>query len=205
MHGFWSEVFARWRQIFKEFVKEWQFWLAVAVAPIVAVSAVTWAQFTEQLKSYWWVTILPLAISAFYALKRAVEEHYDALQKQYVEQGDKCAELQLTNRKLTQHNKHDAHTLVGELLDIQHQGISLRNLIKRKASLDSHTTFKNWRRSVEDLLKAKSPIHLNQLRLQASGIVPILSEGSPQRTSDFNELAHMLAQLQDIIMQLRKQ
>lgn len=209
MHGFWTDIFWRWVEIFENFVKKWRFWLGIPGAIALAVLS-QYGPAWESIKDKWHVVVVPLVLSALYALKHAIERHYGELESEHATQGDeltkvreekKGLERELQAAKQPPRGKRPSKYLK-ELLALQEKGLDLKRRLPTTWSVQTSNLIAKWAQSVGRFLKEEYPDFHSQFFVTRQP--PTVTSGPQKWSRDVNRLNAYLQNLQDIINEVRR-
>lgn len=227
MHGFWTDILARWPGIFEGFVKKWKFWAGV-LGPILLLYLARYKDAWDAAKEQWYVIGGPLGVSGFYALIKAIEAHYEDLEKRHVAHGDQMTEIKeraLRDRRAVEAQlktaQDEAQRLEGELatalrlgtekvnerakrlLELQQAGILLRQAVEKTFLPDKHKAeYGAWLSSVGEYVQAEFPTRFNALFLPPQ--IPKTYQGPPDRSYIMVKIEDVARQIQVIIDEMRQ-
>lgn len=209
MHGYWSDIVSLWWAEFFDKARKGTFLITQTIA-IALAFVVDYREIWDKLKYSRAVVVLPLAAIAFYALKRAFEDHYEELHKLYVKEGEERTkgrdQLARVTRDLEQ-IKAGANTKISvelqNLLDLQGKGINLGFKIRKGWTPIFSGEVTNWAKDVGSVLQKHFPDYLGQFFLRPPGVKPPRN-GPPAQTDAINSMIDFQYQLGEIIKELRQ-
>lgn len=198
----------RFPGLFETHLKQFYFWAWVLIVPGY-VLVTNWQDKLDALKRQKWAILMPPVLFGLYALKKAVEQHYAALEKVAAERGDATTELERRVRQLSETRTNQAHAVelarrcAQALTDLQTEGIAIRDDVTRTYVPSRHRAqIATWQDSVTVFLRRDLPDHLN------GWLLPIPIARIRDRVSDSHQtvvnLDTQLNRIQTLVERIRQ-